>query len=170
MKLLLKYITSILIFALPLTVDGQDSLSVETNKIAIDIYADYGKGIESLMQKQTKWEFGLGLVLKDKYNLVGEYGYGSLNPESVINNGSYNSEGSYYRAGFEYIIKISPKRYLSTGLMFANSSFTDNVSVEIVSDLWGDLNETYQREGLTASWAEIILNTQGPVSNARSGI
>ena len=170
MKPLLKYITSLLLFALPVTANAQDTISVAPAKLAIDIYADYGKGLESLFQKQTKWEFGLGLVLKDKYNFVGEYGYGSLNPESVINNGTYTSEGNYYRGGFEYIFRVSPKRSLSAGLMYANASFADNGSVQIVNDLWGDIEETFQRENLSASWAEVILNTQGPVSNAEKGL
>jgi hypothetical protein len=169
MKLLLKYITSLALLVLPITVTAQDTLAVEQSKLTVDIYADYGKGLESLVQKQTKWEFGLGLVLKDKYNFVAEYGYGNLNPENVINNGTYTSDGSYFRVGAEYMFRVAQKRYLSAGLMFANSSFTDNVSIQIESDLWGSLEETYLRENLNASWGEIILNTQGAVSNAEKG-
>ena len=169
MKLLLKYITSLALLVLPITVAAQDSLVVEQDKLTVDIYADYGKGIESLIQKQTKWEFGLGLVLKEKYNFVVEYGYGSLNPDNVINNGNYTSEGSYLRAGFEYMFRITQKQFLSTGIMYANASFSDNGSVKIESDLWGNLEETFYRGDLNASWGEIILNTQGAVSNADNG-
>ena len=169
MKLLLKYITSLALLVLPITVAAQDSLVMEQEKLTVDIYADYGKGVESLMQKQTKWEFGLGLVLKEKYNFVAEYGFGSLNPENVINNGTYTSEGNYFRAGFEYMIRIAQKRYLSAGFMYATASFSDNGSVQIESDLWGNLEETFYRGDLNASWGEIIINTQGAVSNTDKG-
>lgn len=199
MKLLLKYIISLALLVIPMTVTAQDSLAVEQSKLTVtaqdsvavkqstlpvsaqdtlaveqskltvDIYADYGKGIESLIQKQTKWEFGLGMVLKDKHNFVVEYGYGSLNPENVINNGTYTSEGNYFRAGYEYMFRIAQKRYLSTGLMYANASFSDNGSVQIESDLWSNLEETFYRGDLSASWGEIIINTQGAVSNAEKG-
>ena len=148
---------------------NQDSLVVKQSNIALIIYADVGKGIETLFNKQVKWEFGAGVLLAQNYYFVAELGYGSLNPESVINNGSYTSEGNYYRAGFEYVFTIVPRTYLSTGVMYANSNFSDYGNVKIESELWDDVDETFTREGLSANWVEWIVNTEAPLSKTGNG-
>jgi hypothetical protein len=147
----------------------QDSLVVEDSKFALNIYADAGKGIESLFNKQVKWEFGVSVLAAQKYLFSAEYGYGSLNPESVINNGSYTSEGNYYRAGFEYVFTVSLKRYLSTGIMYAQANFADYGNVKIISDLWDDVDETFERTDLSASWIEWIINTEAPLLKVEEG-
>ncbi len=168
MKLLPGYIISLfLLLAGP--GQAQDSLAVKSGKVALLLSADYGKGLESLVNKQTKWEFGLGLLLAKKYNFVAEYGYGLLNPESVINNGSYTAEGYYYRVGFEHMFRVSPKRYLSLGVLYAATNFADYGSARIKSDLWDDLDVSFNRENLSAYWFEVIINTEGPLLKVDQG-
>lgn len=145
-----------------------DSISAQ-DSFSIELSADYGKLIESLASNQNKWEFGLSFILREKFALVGEYGYGKLLPESVIQNGVYESEGNYFRAGAEYNFTIAPKRYLALGGMFATSTFSDYGLVQISSELWQDVNEEFSRQNQSASWAELILNTQGPIVNAEDG-
>jgi len=169
MKPLLKCIISGLVILLPFISKGQDSLKTNQRKLALQISIDYGKGIESLLQKQQKWEFGANLILNQHYNFVGEYGFGNLNPESVIQNGTYNSKGNYFRGGVEYIFTIMPKRLLSAGVMYANRKVTDSGNVIIHSELWDDVNESFQRKDLSATWVEVILNTEGPIYNTESG-
>ena len=148
---------------------AQDSLKIIKRKISLTLYGDVGKGIESAFGKQIKWEFGIGLLVLENYHFVIEYGFGRLNPESVINNGSYTSEGNYYRFGFEYVFTISPKRYLSTGIMYAQSNFFDYGTVLIESDLWDDINETFERSDLSANWLELIVNTEAPLVKVEEG-
>jgi hypothetical protein len=169
MRQLRTYIISILVLMAPYLGYTQDSLVVEQSKFAVNIYADVGKGLESLLNKQVKWEFGVSALAYQKFLFSVEYGYGSLNPESVINNGGYNSEGNYYRAGFEYVFTVSPKRYLSTGVMYAQANFADYGSIKIISDLWDDVNETFERTNLSASWVELIINTEAPIFKAEKG-
>lgn len=164
----LIYIISILL-STTFWANAQDSTEVKQEKLALVINADYGKGIESLLGKQTKWEFGLGLVIKNKVAFNFEYGYGLLSPQSVINNGNYSSEGSYYRAGAEYVLTITSNRYLSFGGMFAASSFKDEGSVTIISELWPSITETFERQNLSANWIEATLNSEGPVFRVNSG-
>lgn len=147
---------------------AEDSTLV-INRFTIEPSIDYGKAIESLISNQKKWEFGLSFILQDKLALVAEYGYGKLFPENVIQNGSYEVEGNYYRAGAEYIFTIAQKRYLAIGGMYATSTFSDYGIVQISSELWPDVEEEFTRQDISASWAEIILNTQGPIVNAESG-
>ena len=177
MRQLRTYIISIIVIVTPylgytqdsLAVETQDSLVVEDSNFALNIYADAGKGIESLFNKQVKWEFGMSALAFQKYLFSVEYGHGSLNPESVINNGSYTSEGNYYRAGFEYVFTISSKRYLSTGVMYAQANFSDYGSVKIISDLWDDVDESFERTDLSASWIEWIINTEAPLLKVEEG-
>jgi len=151
---------------MPLVSSAQDSTVVVKSNISLFLVADYGKAIESLFQKQRKWEFGIGLRIKEKYNFVAEYGYGQLNPESVINNGTYTSDGNYFRGGFEYVFTVTANRYLGLGILYAHSKFSDQGTVIIVSDLWEDLNETFIRGDLTADWIEWTINTEAPITNS----
>jgi hypothetical protein len=169
MKQLPKYIISAIAILVPYLGYTQDSLVVNQSDIALNIYADVGKGVESLFNKQVKWEFGVSVLLFQKYQFVTELGYGSLNPESVINNGSYTSEGNYYRAGFEYVFTIIPRTSLSTGIMYAHSGFGDYGSVKIASDLWDSLDEVFERNDLSANWVEWIVNTEAPLSKTGTG-
>jgi hypothetical protein len=147
----------------------EDSLMVRQSKMAINLYVDIGKLGESLFENQIKREFGISILLSNKYQLVGEYGYGSLNPKSVINNGGYTSEGNYYRVGIEYVFTILPKTSLSTGIMYAHSDFADYGNVKIESELWDNLNETFERTELKADWVEWIVNTESPIVKAEEG-
>lgn len=157
-----------LIVAQPDSLINADS-TMQQSRFALEFSADYGKGLESLLAEQKKWEFGLGLILKNKLAFVGEYGSGKLLPKSVIQNGTYEVTGTYYRAGLEYMFTIIPKHQLALGAMFASSTYADFGTVEIISEFWPSVNEEFRRENLRAQWAEIILNTQGPVINANSG-
>lgn len=163
MRRLAGYIISMMLVLWPILCKAQDSVTVHQSKLAVQVFADVGKGVESVIGKQTKWELGASAILTGKYNVTLEYGYGQLNPESVINNGDYTSEGKYFRGGFEYMFTIKPKIYLSAGAMYASSNFKDSGHVQIISDIWDDVNVEFSREGQTASWLEIIINTEMPL-------
>jgi hypothetical protein len=169
MKQLRIHIISLIAILIPYLGYTQDSLEVNQSNFALNLYADVGKGVESLFNKQTKWEFGVSVLASQKFLFSGEYGYGQLNPQSVINNGSYTSEGNYYRAGFEYVYTIVPRTSLSTGIMFAYSDFSDYGNVQIESDLWNNIDETFERADLTASWLEWIVNTETPLTKVDKG-
>jgi len=149
--------------------EAQDTLTVKHGKAALLLSADYGKGLESLVNKQTKWEFGLGVLLAGRYNFIAEYGYGRLNPESVINNGSYTAEGNYFRFGFAHVFRVSPKRYLSLGVLYATTRFTDYGTVQISSDLWPDIDTSFTRSDLSAHWFEVIMTTEAPLFKLNEG-
>lgn len=147
----------------------EDSLKAESKPSVIFLSADYGKGLESLIGEQLKWEFGAGFALNNRIVITGEYGYGSLEPSGVVRNGYYRSVGNYYRLGLEYMFEITLDRYLSLGAMYGASVFDDEGNIQIDSELWPDLNETFTRQGLHANWTELILNSEGPVTNAPDG-
>jgi uncharacterized protein DUF6048 len=169
MKQLLKYLISSLCLLLPWASLAQDSLVADNSKVALLLNVDYGKGIESVFRKQAKWEVGAGVLIARKFYFVVEYGYGKLNPESVINNGSYTSEGNYFRFGLEYVFTLKPKRYLSTGILYAQSDYGDIGNVLIESDLWNNLDVLFIRDGFTSNWIEWIVNTEAPILKVEDG-
>ncbi len=169
MKPLRTHIISLIIVLIPYLGYTQDSLEVSQSNYALNLYADVGKGVESLFNKQVKWEFGVGVFAAQKYLFSIEYGYGRLNPESVINNGSYTSEGNYYRLGIEYVFTIVPRTTLSTGLMYAHSNFVDYGNVQVESDLWDNLSQSFERNDLSATWLEWIVNTEAPLIKVDEG-
>lgn len=137
-----------------------DSLVTETAKFAVMPGIDYGKGFESIISENQKWEVNLALSLFDKFRITGEYGYGLLQPSNVIRNGTYKSEGTYFRAGGEYVLTVKPKTYLSFGLMYAQANFSDHGDISIESELWNNIDQTFDRENLKGNWFEWILNTE----------
>ena len=170
MILLRGYIYSwLLVSIFASAVMGQDSVTVAKKQNALYLTIDYGKLAEMAINDQVKWEFGLGAVFLDHFNLTLEYGYGKLLPENAINNGSYTSEGNYYRGGFDYVFQVTPKRFLSAGALYAYSGFDDEGQVIIESEIWDNLDKTFQRTGLSAQWMEIVINTEGPVFKSDSG-
>ena len=169
MKPSLKYIISLLILLLSFSGYTQDSLKGKENVVVLSIVVDYGKLVESLFNQQTKWEFGVDFQFLPHYKLVTEYGFASLNPQNSVNNGSYNSEGNYFRLGLEYIFILNANRYLSTGFMYGNSNFRDKLNVQIISEFWQSVDLVREREGLSANWIEWVLNTEGPTFNTSDG-
>ena len=175
MILLQRYVYSTILILLILgntsfaqVTDQVDSLSVK--KSAIHISVDYGKLLEKPITDQSKWEFGAGFLFRDKYNFTAEYGYAQLLPNNVVNNGGYESTGTYWRAGVDYFMKPTLRAYLSVGLLYASSSFEDQVVVKISSEIWENHDETYNRSGLRANWLELVLNSEGPIFKKDEGI
>ncbi len=169
MKPLLPFIFSLLLWGSHCR--AQDSLqTVGEGQTYAFLYADYGKGIESLFNKQSKWELATGINLAGKWRINLEFGSGNLNPANVINNGNYNAHGYYYRGGVDYVFTIKPGRTLATGIMYAASRFDDSGYAEIQSELWDDLQAGFTRSNLTAAWMEWILHTEGPVFHKDNGI
>ena len=165
-----RYLFSILLIGLHFGVaSAQDSVEVAKQNV-LHFTVDYGKFFEPLFGDQKKWEVGVGFLMADHYNVTIEYGAATLKPENVINNGSYTATGSYWRAGFDYFIKATPRAYLSFGLLYANSSFDDEVNVKISSEIWEDLDETFNRYDLKAQWLELVVSSEGPIFKKDTGI
>jgi hypothetical protein len=164
MKRFLKYIISLALTFLSLLVIAQEStedvISISKPNYAVLLGTDYGKGIESLIGEQQKWEINLGFSIVNKLRLTAEYGYGMLQPTNVIRNGSYQAEGNYFRGGGAYVFTVKPNIYLSVGLMYAFATFSDRGKVNIESEFWNDTNAEFNRTSLNANWFEWFLNTE----------
>ncbi len=149
-----------------------DSLTSDIGATSFAIYLsiDYGKLLTTLAQFENKYEFNVGIRFSKHLRATADIGYGNLAPPNAINNGSYNSVGTYYRLGFDYMFTIAPKTSLSFGGMYAISTFKDQGTVEIISELWPSLIQRFERNDLTANWAEFVITSEAPILNKDSGL
>jgi len=53
--------------------------------------------------------------------------------------------------------------------MFAHADFMDHVNINIASELWDDVDESFTRENLEANWLELIVNTEAPLLKFEQG-
>lgn len=175
-----RYIVSILLFIASSSAIAQDSLRVTSDTdsaqvqpkkkgFAFIVGTDYGKLATTAFKLDTKYEFNLGIVLFNKLRVTADYGHGELAPKNAIENGSYTSTGNYYRGGLDYVFEIAPKTNLALGLMYASSSFVDEGSIQIQSDVWPSLNEDFKRENFSSQWVEWVLTSEKAIFNRESG-
>lgn len=181
MKLFTRYIVSCLLIVVAATgAKAQDSLQMETEadtvlvqpnekRIAIILGADYGKLATTAFNLDTKYEFNASVVFFDKLRVNVDYGHGALQPKNAIENGTYTSTGDYYRGGLDYQFTLAPKTFLSLGGMYASSSFSDEGEVQIQSDIWPSLDQSFTRSDFTSQWAEFVLTSEKTIVNRESG-
>jgi|GEM_PF-4052467 len=129
---------------------------------------DYGKSVALLLNDNVRQEAGIDYTFKKHIVLRFEAGNAKLKPKNAILNGTYQSKGSYFRIGPMYKIEPAPSRYLSIGATFGFSFFKDLGQVNILSEVYPDLNKIIDRSGLSARFVELAVSTEGPISkNAR---
>ena len=130
---------------------------------------DYGKLATTAIHWDTKYEFNLSVVVFNHIRINADYGHGELEPKNAIENGKYISTGDYYRAGLDYQFEIATKTFLSFGGMYASSTFKDEGQVDIPSEIWPSLSESFARQNFNAQWAEFVITTEKVVANREQG-
>lgn len=128
--------------------------------MGFSLHVDYGKPAVSLLSEENKWELGGRFLFYERYYLTGEYGYGLLSPDNAIENGTYQSEGNYWRVGGGYMVPIGLKSRLGLGAMYARSTFTDEGRASIQSSLGNESIDFGSRQG-EARWLEIVVTSEG---------
>ncbi len=169
MKQLFTYFFSLTLSISPILSFAQDEHVEEQDKnktsIRLGISVDYGKLFTIPSKFETKAEGGFDLIIKGKFQFLGEIGYADLNPQDAIKNGSYNSKGIYYRGGLAFGGEILPKNFLSLGVLYGFSNFEDSGTIVIRSTLWEDFDSTFDRKNISATWYEIVLITEQHIKN-----
>lgn len=165
-KQILTYTFSFCILFSPIVLHAQeetgtdDTTQQEKKRSYIGISIDYGKLLLIPSKAETKVEGGIDFTFKDKFKILGELGWGKLTPEAAIENGEYESNGIYYRAGLAYGGEILPKSFLYVGALYALSQFDEKGRVVIESEVYEGYDQSFERTGLTASWFEVLLVTE----------
>lgn len=151
---------------------GQDSLQVADEQLiaepvkpflsSIAFSVDYGKLIGQFLKTESKYEFGGQFEFKDRFVLIGEYGFSTLNPNGAYQNTDYQSDGYYYRMGLGYKIDFTAKSNLYISARYASAEFKDQGTIDIssASGLYNDLIDPFRREGLSAQWFELVMSSE----------
>lgn len=147
-----------------------DSVQISASRIkttGIGIYFDYLHLIGQLITDHEKYEGGINIIIFKKFSLVGEGGIANLRPETAIKNGSYLSEGIFWKVGLDYILNYNPEKEsrIYLGVRYAQSNYSDEGKYEVASHLWPSFHEEFKRENFETSWYEVTFGTEGRLFN-----
>lgn len=147
-------------------VKSPDSLKIKINS-GLQFYIDYGKIATLVSDFEQKYEFGIGYQFSFKVQPNFQYGIGEVEPSTAIENGKYLAEGSYWRAGINFMVPLDNINSLFLGVKYAQAQFDDSGSYEITSELWPTFTEEFSRSGFTADWYSIILGSEKKLMNGQ---
>ncbi|MEP4092406.1 DUF6048 family protein [Reichenbachiella sp.] len=123
---------------------------------------DYGKLFGQFLDAESKYELGTQFELKNRFVVLGEYGYATLNPAGAYQNTDYESEGSYFRVGLGYKIDMTTKNNLYFSVRYAKALYSDRGVIDITSasGIFNDLIYPFERTGLSAEWYELSMSSE----------
>ncbi|WP_425391769.1 DUF6048 family protein [Ekhidna sp.] len=167
-KRYLLFISSLILisgfcFAQP---EEADSLSSK-RLLTPSLYLDYGKLLTIPVDFETKYEGGIELLFLEKFPLIVEIGQATLNPEGAYSNGTYESEGTYYRIGTGYISQFKPKNKIGISFRYASSTFNESgrIFIESTTGAQDNFIQNIKRSDLNATWYELVVYSDRRLSD-----
>lgn len=142
------------------TVVKKDSVRKDTVKnrylpTGIRIGVDALALVKSSVQKDfSGWEVNADVDFH-RYFLV--FDYGAWSRAYAGDSADYNNDGSYWRIGADVnFLKKDPERNMFFfGIRYGRASFSENLSVIAVDDVWGPVTRSYANRDITARWFEL---------------
>lgn len=167
MKQKLLFISSLFIFCFTAAF-GQDSVKVKIPvKGGLQLYVDYGKILMGITDFETKYEAGIAIQLKYRFQPNFQAGIATLEPSSAIENGAYKAQGQYWKAGLNYLLPFDANHHFYAGVKYGQSTFDDEGTYKIESNVWPDLEGEFKRSGFEASWYELVLGSEKLIANGQ---
>jgi len=144
-----------------LSIVEKDSSFINARLFTPSIYIDYGKLLTIPTDFETKYEGGIELLIKERFQLIGEIGMATITPEGAYSNGTYESDGMYYRVGLGFIGRRDAKSNIGISARYASSTFdeTGRIFIESASGVQENFVLNINRTGLTAQWWELMVYT-----------
>lgn len=142
-----------------------DSANIDyfENPFGIQIGVDLLKLGSFALDTETKYEAQVGISYKN-ISLVAEAGYANYTTELAYKNSdNYEVEGEYFRVGLDYAIYKDAKNQFLFGIRYGKSTFGDQGSFEVSSNLWNNFSyeiDSESRENSSATWVEAVVGTQ----------
>ena len=123
------------------------------------LYLDYGKLLSLPSDFEQKYEGGIELLFLERLPVIVEVGRATLTPSGAYTNGTYQSEGTYFRVGTGYSSQLTPKNRISLTARYASSTFNEDgrIFIESASGTQDIFTQVIERKNLTASWWEIVF-------------
>lgn len=164
----LLFISSLLLFSgICFGQTEANSVMQSRRLITPSIYLDYGKLFTIPTNFETKYEGGLELLFLEKFPLFLEAGQAILTPEGAYSNGTYESEGFYYRIGAGYVSQFLPKNKIGISVRYAASTFNEDgrIFIESPSESQDTFIQNIQRDDLKATWYEVVVYSDRKLSD-----
>ena len=138
-----------------------DTVVYKPKTVTPAIYIDYGKLATIATNFETKYEGGIELLFLEKIQLIAEVGQATLTPEGAFSNGTYESEGTYFRVGAGYLGEFNAKTNIGISARYASSSFSESSRffTESPSETQDTFVQEIERANLNATWYELVLYT-----------
>ena len=137
-----------------------DSVEAVSERFSINLFLDYGKILTLPFDFEQKFEGGLYLRFNRKIALGAEGGKSYTNPHRPYLNGNAEAEGIYYGGFIQYFFHLDSYNSLFLGAGYTMGKFDDQFSYTIFSEVYGEENYSFYREGLEASWATIRIGSE----------
>lgn len=157
------------IFSLFLLINFSSSYAQDSTRHKVNpgpqIFLDYGKLLTLASDFEQKYEVGVAYQLKMGLQPNFSYGIATIKPDAAIENGDYTSEGTYWRAGLNYLIPLDATNSLFIGVKYGQSQFDDKGSYKIESELWDTYSGSIDRSGFEADWFEAVLGSEKSLGN-----
>ncbi|MGM0581480.1 MAG: DUF6048 family protein [Bacteroidota bacterium] len=111
-------------------------------------------GVNVFGNQRQRYEFQADIDFHRIY-LVGSYGTNTY--QISTEEFDYQNNGSYYRIGLEAdFLKFDPDHNtLTFGLRYARANFTESLSTNLISPIYGPYEETLNNDAVSARWFEM---------------
>ena len=103
----------------------------------------------------TGWELNADVDF-GRYYLALDYGASSR--KDSLDNGYYENDGRYFRAGVDvnFMLSDPDKNMFFLGFRYGRSSFSENLTYETVVDDFGTIQHTLSNPAAKAGWVELV--------------
>lgn len=159
---------------------SEDTININTSiaetatpkqPINLALHLDYGKVLTLPFSFESKVEAGAVLEVLERIELVGELGYWDKDSKQAIENGTYNSTGTYYRVGAGFLVPFNkPGSSIGLGFRYGISNFEDRGTLEIGQNdvLTDPFTDAFERQELSARWVSGVLTSMAEVKLRKS--
>ncbi|MGE0930338.1 DUF6048 family protein [Peijinzhouia sedimentorum] len=128
---------------------------------SLGVQVDYGKFSSFFLGFETKYEAGIFVKFKNRYQVVMDIGKSALSPVDVLDDNDYRAAGTYMRAGADYVMAKDPSNRVFGGLRYGKSNFSDQAQFFGEDPYLEQYPIGLRRDGFTADWFEVVLGTEG---------
>lgn len=83
--------------------------------------------------------------------------YGAWSRKDSLDNGYYNNDGRYFRAGIDvnFLLKDPDKNMVFIGFRYGRSMYREELNYEFTDDNFGEIQRALSNPEATASWGEL---------------
>jgi hypothetical protein len=150
-------ISIVLFCTLTLSAQKKDTVKVKHDYRPTGIRV--GTDVVAIIQSATDetfegWEVN-GDIDFYRYYFAVDYGYWAR--DYTAYDATYSNDGNYWRVGADvnFLTKDPDKNMFFFGLRYGSSVFSEQMTIQKVDPVWGDISATFNNNNLNAHWFEL---------------